>query len=213
MSRVGLVSTLGISCRRSHARKHLRHTREDQALVGCRRVPLVDVFSEVIATVRTGRPKFALTRRIGSWGNRFGPYPGAGFHVLLHGSCWLIPPAGEPVPLHAGDVVFLPHGSLHGMSDSPDRRVNELPPEPANRPDENIDDPGTVRAHLLCGAYRLDRGQAHPFLRTLPDVVHLSASSHQGLRAAVDQLHAARRWGCRRRRSPASSLPWSDSHR
>ncbi|MEV6325360.1 AraC family transcriptional regulator [Nocardia sp. NPDC051787] len=160
-------------------------------MTASRKLGIVDVFSEVIATVRTGQAKFTRTRRTGAWGNRFGPYPGAGFHVLLHGSCWLTPPAGEPIPLHGGDVVFLPHGSVHGMSDRPDRGIDALPPEPPGESDEGPGNPTAIRAHLLCGAYRLHRGQAHPFLRTLPDVVHLRASSgHHDLRAAVDLLGA-----------------------
>lgn len=141
--------------------------------------------------MRVGRTKFARTRRTGPWGGRFDHYPGAGFHVLLHGSCWLIPPESEPVPLHAGDVVFLPHGSAHGMSDRPDHRIDALPLDQPSGSDEAPDDPAAVSAHLLCGAYRLDRGQAHPFLRTLPDVLHLpAASGHHDLRTAVDLLSA-----------------------
>ncbi|WP_113698761.1 AraC family transcriptional regulator [Nonomuraea lactucae] len=157
----------------------------------------MDVFSDVIATVRAGRAKFSRSLRTGPWGNRFGPYPGAGFHVLLHGGCWLIPPSGAPVQLSAGDVVFLPYGAMHGMSDSPHRTIMELPPEPDNGPAIRAlhDEPDVLsanQAHLLCGAYRLERGQAHPFLRTLPEVVHIAArpGRHSTLRAAVDLLGA-----------------------
>lgn len=151
----------------------------------------MDVFSDVVSTMRVGRAKFTRTRRSGSWGNRFGPYPGAGFHVLLHGSCWLITADEAPMPLHAGDVVFLPHGSQHGLSDRPDRRIADLPPDPSGGSDEPDADPDAVRAHLFCGAYRLERGVAHPFLRALPDVVHIAATSrHYELRVAVDLLRA-----------------------
>ncbi|MEV8532432.1 AraC family transcriptional regulator [Streptomyces sp. NPDC051211] len=163
----------------------------------------MDVFSDVIATMRAGRAKFTRTRRSGVWGNRFGPDPGAGFHVVLGGGCWLIPPAGAPVRLSAGDVVFLPHGAQHGLSDSPDRTLASLPPAPPPGSPEmraletgsaaapaTPTDPGEVR--MLCGAYRLDRGQTHPFLRGLPEVIHLPArlGRHASLRSAVDLLSA-----------------------
>ncbi|MCX2953981.1 AraC family transcriptional regulator [Lentzea sp. NEAU-D7] len=150
----------------------------------------MDVFSDVIATVRAGRAKFTRSRLSGQWGYAFGPYPGAGFHVVLEGNCWLIPPAGSPIALGAGDVVFLPHGAVHGMSGSPDRTIAELPLAPEAGPPDHEPAPG--QAQLLCGAYRLDRGQAHPFLRSLPEVVHLPArlGDHSALRSAVDLLGA-----------------------
>ncbi|ADB32977.1 transcriptional regulator, AraC family [Kribbella flavida DSM 17836] len=151
----------------------------------------MDVFSDVIASARVGLPKFTRSQRVGRWGNRFGPYPGAGFHVVLQGACWLIPPSGEPVALGAGDVVFLPHGVQHGMSDSPDRKVAELPPDPGVDLVGEFDE-APDQALLLCGAYRLDRGLAHPFLRSLPEVVHLPThpGRRSGLDAAVELLRA-----------------------
>ncbi|MFD4676624.1 AraC family transcriptional regulator [Lentzea sp. NPDC058450] len=149
----------------------------------------MDVLTDVIATMRVGRAKFTRSRWAGSWGHRFGPYPGAGFHVVVRGSCWLITRSSAPVRLDAGDVVFLPHGAEHGLSDHPDRTVAELPP--ARDEDHAPDDPD-AHTHLVCGAYRLDRGQAHPFLRALPEVVHLRArpGRHPALRAAVDLIGA-----------------------
>ncbi|MDQ0938949.1 AraC family transcriptional regulator [Streptomyces sp. V1I1] len=157
----------------------------------------MDVFSDVIATMRIGRAKFTHSRRGGQWGNRFGPYPGAGFHIVLRGSCWMLSPDGSPRLLTAGDVVFLPHGAMHGMSSSPDRVPAELPPEPEARGEDSFlgdgeHEPAPGEALLLCGAYRLDRGQVHPFLRALPEVIHIPArpGHHPALRAAVDLLGA-----------------------
>lgn len=155
----------------------------------------MDAYSHVIATMRAGRAKFTRTRRTGTWGNSFGPYPGAGFHVVLHGSCWLIPPSGDSVELLAGDVVFLPHGARHGLTDTPTRSLDSLVPAP---PGDSDNDPGSLvgdtdgrsGVDLLCGAYRLDRGQSHPFLRSLPDVIHLPSGGYGDLRVAVDLLVA-----------------------
>lgn len=151
----------------------------------------MDVLSGVVATMRAGRAKFARSSRAAGWGNRFASYPGGGFHVLLHGSCWLIDAGGGAVPLRAGDVVFLPHGSAHGLSDRPDVSLADLPADSGRDGAGLQDDPTTIRAHLLCGAYRLDRSLAHPFLQSLPDVIHISAGSrHHDLHVAVDLLGA-----------------------
>ncbi|MGP3998810.1 AraC family transcriptional regulator [Streptomyces sp. 8N706] len=162
----------------------------------------MDVFSDVVATMKAGRPKLSRSQRSGRWGSRFGPYPGAGFHVVLAGGCWLITSSDAPVRLATGDVVFLPHGAMHGMSDSPDRPLENLPLDrTTGQLSDVVGHSASGDAHasvpaadtlLLCGAYRLERGQAHPFLRALPEVIHLPArlGRNPALRSAVDLLSA-----------------------
>jgi hypothetical protein len=91
----------------------------------------MDVLSDVIATVRTGRPRSARVQWHAPWGQRFPSVPGsAGFQVILQGSCWLIPSDGTPTALSPGDVVFLPHGHGCVLADSPATPVAEPPCDP-----------------------------------------------------------------------------------
>lgn len=162
----------------------------------------VDVLSDAIAAVRLGRPHSSRTLAAAPWGFRFLPSGGAGFHVVLQGSCWVLPPDAPPIHVHAGDVVFLPNGRGHGLADSPDTTLVDVPPTalvefgtPAP-PESPLADASpaaaerTSTALLLCGAYQLDRGYAHPLLLGMPDVIHLPAriGHHPALRAAVDLL-------------------------
>ncbi|MEV0407882.1 AraC family transcriptional regulator [Actinoallomurus sp. NPDC050550] len=86
----------------------------------------MDVLSDAVAVMRTGRPHSSRTRLCAPWGIRFQPQEGAGFHVMLQGSCWLIPARGEPVALNVGDVVFLPRELGHGIADTPSRRLADV---------------------------------------------------------------------------------------
>lgn len=142
----------------------------------------MDVLSDAIAVIRTGRPS-SNRLRLGSLGcYRFAPYDGAGFHVFLRGAGWLITEHGDPTPVGPGDVVLVPHGGAHVLSDSP-RAEHAVPFETAvDEPDGPVD--------VLCGKYRLDRTRTHPVLARLPEVVHLPAQAgrHTGLRAAIDLL-------------------------
>ncbi|GAA2932148.1 AraC family transcriptional regulator [Streptomyces mexicanus] len=142
----------------------------------------MDVLSDVITAMRTGRPASNRARVAPSWCFRFAPYDGAGFHVLLRGTGWLVPERGAAVPLDAGDIVLVPHGSAHVLSDSPTAR-GAVPFDTA------VDDP-EGRTEFVCGKYRLDRSRTHPLLAELPDVVHLPhrLGHHPDLRAAVDLL-------------------------
>ncbi|MGW0949338.1 AraC family transcriptional regulator [Streptomyces sp. NPDC002623] len=176
----------------------------------------MDVVSDAISSVRTGRPHSSRLSVSGGWCTRIASYEGAGFHVVLAGSCWLLPDGGGAgVPLAAGDVVLLPHGAGHVLADGPvDARtaaratpfeevegVDEV--ERAGRRHLVGDVQDTRDVELLCGKYRLDRSRTHPLLAELPEVVQLAnhADRPPELRAAVDLL--ARELDGRR---PGSSL-------
>lgn len=159
----------------------------------------MDVLSDVIAVMRTGRPRSARVAWHAPWAQRFASVPGsAGFQVILQGPCWLVRPDTSPVPLTAGDVVFRPHGRGHTLADNP-----TTPPTTPCDPDDprslarhttdtvgtpaSADVPTTV---TLCGAYQLDPARTHPLLHDLPELVHLPAhlGRHPELRATVDLL-------------------------
>lgn len=143
---------------------------------------VVDMLSDAIAVMRAGQPTSNRLRLASPWCYRFAPYDGAGFHVLLRGAGWLIPEHEPPTPLGAGDVVLIPHGSTHILSDSPGADGAVPFATAVDAPEGQTD--------VLCGKYRLDRSRRHPVLAGLPEVVHLPArvGRHHGLRAAIDQL-------------------------
>lgn len=156
----------------------------------------MDVLSDVIAIMRTGRPRSARVQWHGPWGQRFPSAMGsAGFQVILQGTCWLIPPEGAPIALGVGDVVFLPHGHGYGLADSPFAPLTEPDCDPLAEAElfvsasvgQLVDEATTV---TLCGGYQLDPTRAHPLLSDLPDLIHLPArvGHHAELRAAVDLL-------------------------
>ncbi|WP_406080314.1 AraC family transcriptional regulator [Micromonospora sp. NBC_00858] len=157
----------------------------------------MDVLSDVIAIMRTGRPRSARVQWHAPWGQRFPSAPGsAGFQVILQGSCWLTPPdGGAPIALGVGDVVFFPHGHGYGLADNPATSLAEPDCDPLEEADlyasASIGQPvhGTPTV-TLCGGYRLDPARAHPLLDDLPGMVHLPARlGHRAeVRAAVDLL-------------------------
>jgi AraC-like DNA-binding protein len=128
----------------------------------------MDVLSDVVTAMRAGRPHSARTLKEGAWVTRHQPVAGAGFHVVIQGSCLVIPQGGDPIRLGVGDVLcVLPHASEYDLLDAQ-----------------------ATSALLLCGAYLLDRSRPHPLLAELPGFIHLRArvGSHISLRAAIDLL-------------------------
>ncbi|NUP01966.1 MAG: AraC family transcriptional regulator [Nonomuraea sp.] len=152
----------------------------------------MDVLSDVVAFMRTGRPASARVSWRAPWGQAFPAVPGsAAFQVVLRGSCWLLPEDGEPVPLSVGDVLFVPHGGAYGLADDPARPLAEADCALHSElyTSAGFDGAGAETVILTCG-YRLDLDRIHPILASLPAVIHLPAKlgSHPELRAAVDLL-------------------------
>ncbi|GAA0223532.1 AraC family transcriptional regulator [Cryptosporangium japonicum] len=121
--------------------------------------------------------------------------PGLGFHVVLQGSAWLIPPDGEnPTELRNGDVVVVRNGSGYGLADDPDSplpdvAVLELPDDDAVAVGRCEGEPSTV---VLCGSFALHHARPHPLIAGLPEAMHLPARAgvDQRLRSVVDLLGA-----------------------
>lgn len=151
----------------------------------------VDLLGEALAAMRTGRPTSVLTDARAPWALRFRPVAGAGFHVVLQGTCYLRPPGHGPIELAEGDVVFLRHGSAHVLCDDPAIPPIDFVPERVEHDSPIgrivLDGPGP-RTLIVCGAYQIDH-RPHPLLRELPDIVHLpTTQQHPALRLTVEHL-------------------------
>ncbi|GAA1961414.1 AraC family transcriptional regulator [Kitasatospora viridis] len=158
----------------------------------------MDVLTEALAAMRTGSPVSARTAGRAPWGLQLAPVPGASFHVVLRGTCWLLDDSegggGTRLALGPGDVVFLRDGRGHVLADHPGTPA--VGPEGYEKtqdgPIARITLGGDgVAADLLCGAYHLDTGRSpHPLFTQLPALIHLPArpGAHPELTAAVQLL-------------------------
>ena len=148
---------------------------------------IVDVLTEALASMRTGRPASVRLDGRAPWGLRLPPAAGAGFLVVLHGRCGLtIPQPGagpaEPVRLAEGDVVFLRSGPEQVITDVPGTaaKIVSLDFLPRGEPigryamgaEGKAGEAGELTS-LLSGSYPLERDRPHPLVQQLPELIHL----------------------------------------
>lgn len=146
------------------------------------------MLSEVVRSVRVGSAGARVIRRSGAWGLGFPTFAGSGFHMITHGTCWLITEHSDPVALSAGDVVLTLTGAAHGLAGAP-AALADLPPVVMG---PFPPDPGPYDVEFVCGAYRLAHGRVPQYFRALPDPITVRPDHHRHpeIPALIDLLRA-----------------------
>jgi AraC-like DNA-binding protein len=154
----------------------------------------MDLIGDAVAATRAGEPRSARARFAGSWGLRFAATGGIGFHIVLQGSAWLLPPDGSaPVRLLAGDAVLVGRGRSHGLADSPRTPLVDVVPGQQAYWTRASDIPeGVTPTVVMGGSYWLHEVRPHPLIANLPPVIHFPARAGRltAIRNVVDLLAA-----------------------
>ncbi|WP_112139956.1 AraC family transcriptional regulator [Glycomyces dulcitolivorans] len=135
----------------------------------------MDVLSDVMTVLRTGRPFAARFARAAPWSDHcFGRLNGFGVQLMVRGTAVAVTEDGEVFKLGPGDALVVPRSSAHLVADAPD-----TPPGPRCRPGHSpdgavirFDDPDATHV-MLCVAYELAPNRTHPLIGGLPDFVHI----------------------------------------
>src|SRR5262249_37209993 len=142
---------------------------------------VVDPLAEVLDVGRVRGAVLAHVCANDPWGMRLSSMPGAAFHAIAAGTCWLRLDGSPPLQLMPGDVVLLPTGRSHDMVSKPGGRTrayDRVTKEELMTPDGDllIAGPGAM-TRFICAAYDYDHEVAPPLLSLLPPVVHIPADA------------------------------------
>ena len=86
-----------------------------------------DVLGGVLQSIHLHSTLYCRAKMGSPWGFRVSGREVASFHIVTEGSCWLtVEDMKEPVLLTEGDLVILPHGHDHTMTDDPKSPVTML---------------------------------------------------------------------------------------
>ncbi|WP_261563331.1 AraC family transcriptional regulator [Frankia tisae] len=138
-----------------------------------------DPLADVLQLARVSGAVLAQLVAHEPWGVEVDPQPGATFHAVLAGSCWLRTAGATPRRLMPGDVVLLPTNLSHVLSSDPTTAAMSLTQvaKIGLRADEGVVElPGDgAVTRVLCASYDYDHEVAQPLMSLLPRVLHLAA--------------------------------------
>jgi AraC-like DNA-binding protein len=140
-----------------------------------------DDLSNVLRQVKVRSVVYCLSDFAAPWGFSVEDSPVAKFHVLLHGAAELTVGDAAPVPLNTGDLIVLPHGDGHTITDQPGSPVRLLDAILAEHP---LDETRRLsyggdgaQTRLLCGGFELDPALPDELADFLPPVLTLDSST------------------------------------
>uniref|UniRef100_UPI0010418833 AraC family transcriptional regulator n=1 Tax=Candidatus Protofrankia californiensis TaxID=1839754 RepID=UPI0010418833 len=138
----------------------------------------MDPLTDVLDLARVSGAVLAQLLAHAPWGVAVDPQPGATFHSVMAGSCWLRTADVPPLRLMPGDVVLLPTNLPHTLSSGPDTpaiSLDQVTKAGLRTPEGMIELSGDgAVTHILCAAYDYDHEVAQPLLSLLPGLLHLS---------------------------------------
>jgi AraC-like DNA-binding protein len=144
----------------------------------------MDVLSDILGSVHLRGGIHFRCEFAAPWGMAMQDTGDAPFHVVVRGNFWLRMPARRDlIPLHAGDLIVLPHGGAHALLDAPDGAPRPVAEVIAGQSLDGygpvVNDGEGAPASILCGYFRFDRDPPHPLLDALPELIHIQgADSH-----------------------------------
>ncbi len=175
----------------------------------------MDALTDILNTLRMHGSLYFRTELSAPWGVAV-PEKGkaARFHIAIRGQCWLhVEGKEQPIFLSNGDLVIIPHGAAHILSDGPETTARPLQDVLS---DTQYAGQGTLiyggggpGCTLVCGEFAFDERESHPLLENLPSVLcitadqshnakwldsvmsfvaHEAANMHPGAHAIIDRL-------------------------
>jgi AraC-like DNA-binding protein len=141
-----------------------------------------DVFADLLRSIHLQSALYCRAHLSAPWGLSVPRRQVAVFHIVTAGTCWLtVEGADKPVFLSTGDLLILPHGHAHAVTDQPTTPVTAFEDFVSRYPPDKY---GRVygggqgtQSTLVCGEYQLEEYATNPLYTLLPTC--LSAGSRQ----------------------------------
>ncbi|MFC1749740.1 cupin domain-containing protein [Pseudomonadota bacterium] len=134
-----------------------------------------DVLSDILHTLRFRSTIFFRSSLAAPWGVSLGSMQFPRFHIAMSGSFYIGSDEVErPIEIKERGVVMLPDGCAHWIADYPGRQLISSSQAAEECQLSNLDvEADKIASSLMCGLVRFDEQTSHPFLKSLPTVIHI----------------------------------------
>ncbi len=143
----------------------------------------MDFFDEIFDTLALKGVLYFRTDFSAPWGVTVPDYQSvARFHLVVQGQCLFTVGDHPSITLNAGDLIMIPRGVSHTISDS---ELSQTPPLEQVLNDAQYDGQGVLSigegdtkasTQLVCGHLSFRELAQHPILQAMPDYLTLSSS-------------------------------------
>lgn len=143
----------------------------------------MDILDDILKTLDMRGALYFRTHFSGSWGATVPDYEmAARFHLVVQGHCHVAFPSGNKVKLSPGDLILIPNGAQHILSDS---GLAKAPPLETVLKDAGYDGKGVLSlgdgdagaaTQMICGHFTFRKGAQHPMLSALPEYIHVKGA-------------------------------------
>jgi len=135
---------------------------------------VMDVLSDILRKVKISSAVYFKYDFSSPWGMDVPKASFAKFHILTRGQC-ILKLKNKLIRLYAGDIVVLPLGTEHWLADleSSERKMGQEVMD-CILSGKSIFEGDKIAATLICGHVKFDNSIDHPFIKELPEIIHIT---------------------------------------
>ncbi len=143
----------------------------------------MDALSDILKLIRLKSTVYFRKDFASPWGMEMGNSPFAQFHLVVRGHCYLqTDDMKDPTDLYAGDILVFPKGKSHWLADNPaSKKIPGIKVVEAHENNQTLFEGEKLSTTLICGHFEFDKDFKHPFLQSLPELIHITDTERRQL--------------------------------
>lgn len=141
----------------------------------------MDVLSDVLKKVKLSSAVYFKSDFSAPWGMSIPNGTFAQFHIVTQGNC-LLKTEHQTIQLQTGDIIVFPFGTSHWLADQENsnrKEGKEVVQSILNG--KPIFSGENISATLVCGHFDFDTAIDHPFIKELPELIHIQNKERKEL--------------------------------